>query len=968
MAGTQAVNTLRFLSYNPTGLISCDKVKYVSNILCNYIPDFLFIQEHWLLDKQLCKLSDLSDKYNYHAVSGIDDCKRILHGRPFGGCAILYKKSFDSQIVHILSVCRRICAIRLQMVNANFLIINVYLPTDKQNNNTDELDDCLDEIGAIIDKYDQDVVIFGGDLNCDTRRVSAHVATLKNLAINADLLWCCSHSVSKCDYTYVDASSLSCSMIDHFLISRDLFNSVKLYSALHDGANRSGHAILYMDICFPHSVGTTRTCVNVPRPKWSSASDNDLVAYRAELDRLLHTITIPYHVVSCTGKNCSCCTSVIDKFAESIISCCLTAARSTIPFTGSKRSQKIPGWNDEVRPYRDSARFWYNIWNDSGRPRSGVVADLVRRTKAKYHYAIRKLKAKGDKVKVEKMAEAVLQNRNRNFFNEARKLCGTNKAVSSCIDDETDDIEIANLFGKQYKDLYNSVSCDSGELSDIFIDVNRKCVDELPISITCKEVSDAIANLRVNKRDGDVGLDSDHVINGSALISVYLSSLFTCMVRHGYVPDCLSLATIIPIVKNKKGSKSNSSNYRGIALASCIGKILDWIILQKYTDLLCTNDLQFGFKKGMSTNMCSMVLKETIAYYNSGHSDVFAVFLDATKAFDRVNYGKLFRSLVDRNLPANVVKLLLTLYTKQRVRIQWNGVLSEDFEVHNGVRQGGVLSPILFCVYIDNLFSRLEKLKVGCYIGPTFVGSLAYADDVTLLAPSLAACKKLLHECELFAREYDIKFNASKSQFIVFGDKRLILNDINIFIGKDRLERVMSVKHLGHVITCDLRDDEDITAIKQVFISQVNFVLCNFGHLSRTIVEKLFKAYCTSFYGSQIWSLNNGLITKLVTAYNTAIRKLLHLPYNTHRCLIYDLFHVRPLILQLHHRCIKFRDSCMNSANKIVYTVARNATLSRYTGSNIVDNCALLFKQGINTICKHRDSDEHTRYVEMLNE
>jgi hypothetical protein len=54
--------------------------------------------------------------------------------------------------------------------------------------------------------------------------------------------------------------------------------------------------------------------------------------------------------------------------------------------------------------------------------------------------------------------------------------------------------------------------------------------------------------------------------------------------------------------------------------------------------------------------------------------------------------------------------------------------------------------------------------------------------------------------------------------------------------------------------------------------------------------------------------------------------------------------------------------------NKIVYTVARNASLSRYTGSNIVDNCALLFKQGINTICKHRDSDEHTRYIEMLSE
>ena len=90
--------------------------------------------------------------------------------------------------------------------------------------------------------------------------------------------------------------------------------------------------------------------------------------------------------------------------------------------------------------------------------------------------------------------------------------------------------------------------------------------------------------------------------------------------------------------------------------------------------------------------------------------------------------------------------------------------MSESFEVANGIRQGGVLSPILFAVYLDDteLLQRLTSLDIGCHVGHHYVGSLCYADDIALLAPSPSALRILLRECELFATEHNLQFNAAR--------------------------------------------------------------------------------------------------------------------------------------------------------------------------------------------------------------
>ena len=117
-----------------------------------------------------------------------------------------------------------------------------------------------------------------------------------------------------------------------------------------------------------------------------------------------------------------------------------------------------------------------------------------------------------------------------------------------------------------------------------------------------------------------------------------------------------------------------SANYRGIALSSVYLKIVDNIVLHKYSAHLSTSELQFGFKRKSSTNLCTFVLKESLAYYSKNDSTIFCSFLDATKAFDRVNYCKLFRLLIDCGLPARIIRLLLNVYTSNFMRVAWCNV------------------------------------------------------------------------------------------------------------------------------------------------------------------------------------------------------------------------------------------------------------------------------------------------------
>ena len=100
------------------------------------------------------------------------------------------------------------------------------------------------------------------------------------------------------------------------------------------------------------------------------------------------------------------------------------------------------------------------------------------------------------------------------------------------------------------------------------------------------------------------------------------------------------------------------------------------------------------------------------------------------------------------------VRVLLNMYMSQKIQVKWNGFISDAFGVTNGVRQGGILSPLLFSIYVDDLLIELKKSGLGCHIGNRFFGALGYADDIVILCPTKNALKKMIKICENYALDH----------------------------------------------------------------------------------------------------------------------------------------------------------------------------------------------------------------------
>jgi hypothetical protein len=432
-------------------------------------------------------------------------------------------------------------------------------------------------------------------------------------------------------------------------------------------------------------------------------------------------------------------------------------------------------------------------------------------------------------------------------------------------------------------------------------------------------VKQAVKLLKSGKYDGDKGLVSNHLMFASDSFYVCLAQLLSAILIHGHQPGAILRAVIQSIPKDIKGNLCSDENYRGIALTSSIGKVFDLVFLLRNESSLLTSDLQYAFKKGHGTVMCTLVVKEVVKHYLNNGSDVAGCFLDATKAFDRLRYDRLFSLLIDRNMNVIDLRALKDLYERQFICAKWKNSTSSSFGCTNGIRQGGIASPTLYCIYMDELLSRLKCDGYGCWMGRHYLASLCYADDLTLLSPTHAGLQNMLKTCEDFAAEFGLKYNAKKSVCILFC-KKMATQRLTVWLCGERLDWVQQVKHLGNVLSYNLSETAEVNLKKGDMVGRTNLLYtCN---APDTVIREAFQKQVCHFYGVQAWDLSDPGIKTFHTMWNRCARRVLGLPSKTHTRFLPHLLHMDHSSAQVYGRFIKLVHTMTNSKNETVRYLA----------------------------------------------
>ena len=364
--------------------------------------------------------------------------------------------------------------------------------------------------------------------------------------------------------------------------------------------------------------------------------------------------------------------------------------------------------------------------------------------------------------------------------------------------------EFIKYFSKQCKPLVNDSSLpDFNYLTD-------ERLDDIPFHN--EDIIVLIRRLNKNKSSGPDEISARMLMICDESIVRPLKLIFSTVLRTGIYPDLWKEANLTPI--HKKGSKQLAKNYRPISLLPICSKLFEKIIFRHLYNHLVTNNLltknQSGFRPGDSTinQLIDLVNDIHKAFDEQKSLEVRAIFLDISKAFDKVWHDGLIFKLKKNGISGNVLNMFCSYLSKRKQRVVLNGSSSSFFPVESGVPQGSVLGPLLFLVYINDLEYDI-KSKINFFADDTMLFSTVHDPDIT--------ADELNHDLiniSMWAYQWRMSFNPEPTKQaieVLFSHKRQQNYHPPLYFNGSIVSRQNSHKHLGLILDSKLTFSEHIT-------------------------------------------------------------------------------------------------------------------------------------------------------------
>ena len=412
----------------------------------------------------------------------------------------------------------------------------------------------------------------------------------------------------------------------------------------------------------------------------------------------------------------------------------------------------------------------------------------------------------------EMLKEARHNDRDMNEYKEAKRRYKNTikKAKENHLQTLKGELErVKNLSdGRKFLDKYSAKrqpKCNSkpstGELIEHFqallqgTEESTSPLSTPNITITLEEVSAAIQSLKQRKAAGPDDLQAEAIIFAAPECHEEIRRTIEGACNGLSIPESWGEARIWPILK--KGDPRVASNYRGIAIVNAIYKLVATILNTKLNTFVEENevipDTQNGFRSGRSTVDNLYILDKCVKNkLRSTGGKLYTCFIDFKSAFDTVNRNILFETLQRLQIPRELIDSIRTLYGKTTYIID-----TEKFSSHRGLKQGCPLSPILFALYIAELEQKLRDNQLGgTVLGQTKIYSLAFADDIVLMAERADDLKDMLRALQRFAGAKKLQINTQKTKIMTFS-KGARSSGIRWSVNGISYEEVPEFKYLG---------------------------------------------------------------------------------------------------------------------------------------------------------------------------
>ena len=315
------------------------------------------------------------------------------------------------------------------------------------------------------------------------------------------------------------------------------------------------------------------------------------------------------------------------------------------------------------------------------------------------------------------------------------------------------------------------------------------------------ELDDALRQLKPNKSPGPDKITNEMLQHLGDKAKSTLLKIFNNSWRTGHVPQSWREANMIPILKKGKDRRKTES-YRPISLTSCVGKVVERMINSRLTWHLEHNGIltkeQAGFRQNLSTEDQVTFITQSIEDGFQDKQHTLAVWIDFEKAFDRVWKDGLLFKMQECGVAGKMYKWILQYLNNRKARVQVNGSYSRKKTICNGVPQGGVLSPTLFLIFINDIMENIPRKIQGAM----------YADDLVLwqseenLQVARYRIQEALQRLEEWTKMWHVKLNPTKTTFTVFSLSTKIPT-VSLTINGHALQHENSPTYLG--VTFDRR-------------------------------------------------------------------------------------------------------------------------------------------------------------------